>query len=198
MAHGTDFVRWIAYGYRKLTVCLRREYQLQINKKKVYRLCKKLDILLPQRRKPVVYPRKLARNRTVTDSNQLFETDIKYGFIAGEERFFFYSVLHRCIRPLDCSLSHRTELRSKRLQVHFKITLMKRQLFETLEKPVIRSDNGPQFISVPFGEACRTKLRSGTRTNSAKTPNMNAHIESFHQLLQDECLARTGTLISVL
>ncbi|MFU2108891.1 integrase core domain-containing protein [Paenibacillus larvae] len=23
-----------------------------------------------------------------------------------------------------------------------------------------------------------------------KTPNMNAHIESFHQLLQDECLAR--------
>ncbi|ETK28065.1 IS3 family transposase [Paenibacillus larvae] len=32
-----------AYGYRKLTVCLRREYQLQINKKKVYRLCKKLD-----------------------------------------------------------------------------------------------------------------------------------------------------------
>ncbi|MCY9502896.1 IS3 family transposase [Paenibacillus larvae] len=45
-----------AYGYRKLTVCLRREYQLQINKKKVYRLCKNLDILRPQRQKPVVYP----------------------------------------------------------------------------------------------------------------------------------------------
>jgi putative transposase len=25
----------------------------------------------------------------ITDSNQLFETDIKYGYIAGEDRFFF-------------------------------------------------------------------------------------------------------------
>lgn len=64
------------YGYRKLTVCLRREYQLQINKKKVYRLCKELAILRPQRQKRVVYPRELARNRTITDSNQLFEADI--------------------------------------------------------------------------------------------------------------------------
>ncbi|MDT2236560.1 IS3 family transposase [Paenibacillus larvae] len=80
----------LLYGYRKLTVCLRREYQLQINKKKVYRLCKKLDNPAPTTTKPVVYPRKLARNRTVTGSNQLFETDIKYGFIAGEERFSLF------------------------------------------------------------------------------------------------------------
>ncbi|MDT2275461.1 IS3 family transposase [Paenibacillus larvae] len=111
-----------AYRYRKLTVCLRREYQLQINKKKVYRLCKKLDIRLPQRRKPVVYPRKLARNRTVTDSNQLFETDIKYGFIAGEERFFFIlsciDVYDRSIVAFHIGLSCRSK---KMLQVHFKV-----------------------------------------------------------------------------
>ncbi|WP_407058223.1 transposase [Tigheibacillus jepli] len=35
------------YGYRKLTLALRREYKLKINKKKVYRLCKELDILKP-------------------------------------------------------------------------------------------------------------------------------------------------------
>lgn len=29
------------YGYRKLTVALKQEYSLIINKKKVYRLCKK-------------------------------------------------------------------------------------------------------------------------------------------------------------
>jgi putative transposase len=34
-----------AYGYRKLTVFLRRTYGLCINKKKVYRLCKEMDIL---------------------------------------------------------------------------------------------------------------------------------------------------------
>jgi putative transposase len=38
------------YGYRKLTVCLREDYDLIINHKKVYRLCKELDILLPQRK----------------------------------------------------------------------------------------------------------------------------------------------------
>jgi putative transposase len=46
-----------AYGYRKLTVILRREHQLVINKKKVYRLCKELDILRPQRQKREKYPR---------------------------------------------------------------------------------------------------------------------------------------------
>jgi len=39
------------YGYRKLTVCLKRQYGLIINKKKVYRLRQELDILQPQRRK---------------------------------------------------------------------------------------------------------------------------------------------------
>lgn len=37
------------YGYRKLTVCLREDYGLIINHKKVYRLCKELGILLPKR-----------------------------------------------------------------------------------------------------------------------------------------------------
>ncbi|AGE21363.1 MULTISPECIES: IS3 family transposase [Geobacillus] len=35
-----------AYGYRKLTIQLRRDHQLVISKKKVYRLCKAMDLLL--------------------------------------------------------------------------------------------------------------------------------------------------------
>ncbi|MFD1360825.1 IS3 family transposase [Lentibacillus salinarum] len=46
------------FGYRKLTKMLRRIYKLQINKKKVYRLCKELGILCPQRRKRIKHPRK--------------------------------------------------------------------------------------------------------------------------------------------
>lgn len=59
------------YGYRKLTKVLRRKYKLKINKKKVYRLCKELGILRPQRQKKVSHSRKLARNRVITRSNQL-------------------------------------------------------------------------------------------------------------------------------
>lgn len=36
------------FPYRKLTVTLKQQYGLIINHKKVYRLCKELDILLPQ------------------------------------------------------------------------------------------------------------------------------------------------------
>lgn len=37
------------YGYKKLTAALVDDYALVINHKKVYRLCKELDILKPQR-----------------------------------------------------------------------------------------------------------------------------------------------------
>lgn len=45
------------YGYRKLTVVLRRQYQLVINRKKVYRLLAELQLLWPQRRRKPAHPR---------------------------------------------------------------------------------------------------------------------------------------------
>lgn len=78
-----------AYGYRKLAICLRRRYNLVINNKKVYRLCKELDILAPQRRIKVKHPRRLAINREIIASDQLWEVDIKYGYITKEDRFFY-------------------------------------------------------------------------------------------------------------
>ena len=77
------------YGYRKLTSCLRQRHKLVINKKKVYRLCKELDILLPQREKKAKHPRRLANNREITGPNQLWQMDIKYGYVAGLNRHFF-------------------------------------------------------------------------------------------------------------
>ncbi|WP_162985807.1 IS3 family transposase [Virgibacillus sp. Bac330] len=119
-----------SYGYRKLTVVLRRQYKLIINKKKVYRLCKELDILRPQRRKKVSHPRKLARNNTITESNQLWEADIKYGYIHGEDRFLFiFSIIDICDRSiidyhigLNCGAKEAVQTLNR--------VLMKRQLFE--------------------------------------------------------------------
>ncbi|MFD0698740.1 IS3 family transposase, partial [Paenibacillus sp. GCM10027628] len=55
-----------ACGYRKLTILLRRKYNLIINKKKVYRLCKALNLLAPQRQTTNPVPKKVANNRIVT------------------------------------------------------------------------------------------------------------------------------------
>src|SRR5690606_12939469 len=77
------------YGYRKLTKMLKRQHHLVINKKKVYRLCKEMNVLRPQRKLKVKHPKRLANNKVITGSNQLWETDIKYGWVEGEQRFFF-------------------------------------------------------------------------------------------------------------
>jgi putative transposase len=177
------------YGYRKLTVCLKRQYGLIINKKKVYRLCQELDILQPQRRKRIHYPRKLANNREIRASNQLWEMDIKYGYIAAEQRFFFLlsliDVYDRSIidyhMGLSCEGKHAAQILQR--------ALWKRQLFEKEQRPVIRTDNGPQFISHAFEEAC-LNLKVEHERIPPKTPNKNAHIEAFHAILEQDCLSR--------
>lgn len=180
-----------ALGYRKLTVLLKRRHQLVINKKKVYRLCKRLEVLRPQRKLKMKHPRRLANNRVITGSNQLWETDIKYGWIAGERRFFFImcilDVFDRAIISyhlgLTCEAKHLVQITQE--------ALMKRQLFHKPkeEKPFIRSDNGPQFISHLFEDACDSFEMIHERI-PPRTPNKNAHIESFHSILEAECYQR--------
>ena len=78
-------------GYRKLTYYIQRDYGYYINHKKIYRLCKEEKLLLPRKRKnrrdknhsiPFM-------NRVITAPFQLWELDMKYGYIPGEQRFFY-------------------------------------------------------------------------------------------------------------
>ncbi|MGC6583618.1 IS3 family transposase [Paenibacillus sp. Dod16] len=174
------------YGYRKLTILLRRRHKLKIKKKKVYRLCKEMDVLRPQRKLKIKHPRRLANNRIITGSNQLWETDIKYGWIHGEQRFFFLmsilDVFDRAVVTyhigLTCEAKHLVQITQE--------ALMRRQLFDKAEKPTIRTDNGPQFISHLFEEAC-TEFAMVHERIPPKTPNKNAHIESYHSIIEQEC-----------
>ena len=59
------------YGYKKLTASMLEDYGLNITHKKVYRLCKELDVLLPQRKVNHKHQRKLAKRNEVTGYNQL-------------------------------------------------------------------------------------------------------------------------------
>lgn len=177
-----------AYGYKKLTHALRRNNNLIINKKKVYRLCKELNILRPQRKLKNKHPRRLARNRMITASNQLWETDLKYGYIAGEGRFFYVmpviDVFDRSIIDYHIGLSCEAGDAVRIL----KSSLFKRQLYGTT-KPVVRTDNGPQYISNLFEKTCLDLDMEHERI-PYKTPNKNAHIESFNCILEEECLSQ--------
>lgn len=178
-----------SYGYRKITILLKRKYHLIINKKKVYRLCKQEGLLKPQRKLKNKHPRKLARNRIVTGSNQLWEADIKYGYIHGENRFFYIlsiiDVYDRMIvehfKGLSCAGTDAAAT--------VKRAIIRRELVDSVNKPVIRTDNGPQFISDAFEQAC-SELTIEHERIPCRTPNKNAHIESFHSILEDDCLSR--------
>jgi len=67
--------------------------------------------------------------------------------------------------------------------------LLKRQQFKKENKPVIRSDNGPQFISHAFQNGIKEFEVEHERI-PPRTPNRNAHIKSFHRILEDECFKR--------
>jgi putative transposase len=174
------------YGYHKLTHALRREYRLVINKKKVYRLCKEMDVLRPQRQKRAQHPRKLARNRVVTGPNQLWETDVKYGYVAGEDRFFYVaSVLDVFDRSV---VGYHMGLNCEGQNV---LGVVKDALAERKHAGhslILRSDNGPQFKSNTLRTGCE-KLGIEQEYIPFKTPNLNAHIESFHAILEAECLS---------
>jgi len=177
------------YGYKKLTVCLNEDYQLTINHKKVYRLCKELDILRPQRKINPNRPRKLAKREKVTGSNQLWQMDLKYGYIIGTKQFFFQlsviDVFDRAIIDYHLGLSATAKDASRVLEN----ALRKRGLEPGERLPVIRTDNGPQFIAKNFKKTCR-KWRIEHERIPIKSPNLNAYIESFHSILEDECYDR--------
>ena len=60
----------------KLTICFNEDYGLKINHKKVYRLCKKLGVLHPQRKLKGRKPKKLAKKVSVHGPDWLCRLDI--------------------------------------------------------------------------------------------------------------------------
>jgi putative transposase len=176
------------YGYVMLTECLRNQRDLVINKKKTYGLCKKLGILHPQRRKKVHYPRRLARNADVTASNQHWQLDIKYGYVAGYDQFFYIADM---IDVFDRTLVgfHIGSCCEAKDVCRMVEAALDSRISPGEQSPIIRTDNGPQFVSKAFGELCEKRKIVHERI-PPKTPNMNAYIESFHATLERDLLSK--------
>jgi len=170
------------YGYKLLAECLRRDHHLILNNKKAYRLCHELGILQKQRERKTKHPRRLPRNRVVTGPNQLWQMDIKYGYVTGCDRFFFMlsiiDIFDRAIvgyyRGPECKATHAVQVLGKALE---------HRIQPGESQPTIRTDNGPQFVSALFGDMCESFGISHERI-PPKTPNMNAYIESFHSIIE--------------
>jgi putative transposase len=176
------------YGYRLLGQCIRDTYDMILDAKKSYRLCSELGILQKPRERVSSHPRRLPKNRVVTGSNQLWQMDIKYGYVIGRERFFYVlsiiDVFDRVVvgqyRGSVCGATQVVQTLWKAL---------KSRIAEGEIPPTIRTDNGPQFVSQLFGDTCES-LEIVHERIPPRTPDMNAYIESFHSILERHLLSR--------
>lgn len=186
LVSGEEYV----YGYKLLAECLWNEHRLRINHKKSYRLCGELEILQPQRKKKFKHPRKLPENRVITGPNQLWQMDIKYGYVAGLDRHFFVlsiiDVFNRVIvgyyQGKICEAKHVCQTLGTALERHWE---------PGTQRPVVRTDNGPQFVSNLFGDMCASWDVTHERI-PPRTPDLNAFIESFHSTLERDLLSKTA------
>lgn len=178
LLEGEEFV----YGYKFLAKCIHERYHVRLNKKKAYRLCRELEIL-KKRRNPVQrHPRRLPRNRIVTGSNQLWQMDIKYGYVLGKDRFFFVLSIIDVFDRVVVGQYRGTSCEAKHVVQTFYRALESR-IAPGENMPVIRTDNGPQFVSQLFGDTCESLDIIHERI-PPRTPDMNAYIESFHSILE--------------
>ncbi|GMG95601.1 hypothetical protein EN5CB1_04270 [Tepidimicrobium xylanilyticum] len=80
----------------------------------------------------------------------MWEIDVKYGYFDGEDRFFYiapvFDVYDRNIVKYYIGLPCKAE----DMIIFLKRALIKRELYDQEVSLVIRTDNGPQFISNKF------------------------------------------------
>ena len=173
---------FVDYGYLKTTYWLRKMKRYIINDKKVYRLMKENHLLnLPT--EPIRDHKKQWIKEFVpkpTQSLEYFEMDIKYIYIQGLRRnVLLLSVIDVESRWL---IGHTMSLNIKQNEV-VKLFDHIFQQYDLPKRMYIRNDNGPQFVSEAVQEYFKNKEVIQEFTIPA-TPEQNAHIESYHSILE--------------
>jgi putative transposase len=172
-------------GCRALHEYLELDYKITVNHKKIYRLCKENKLLL-SRKKKIKKIKNVANNMSVIRPNQLWQFDIKYGYIHGESRPFYFLAFVDVFTKEIVSYHLGKTCRNEDLKLTLKMAMNKFSE-KDLSQLVIRSDNGPQMSSNAF-KAYVGALEVSHEFTPIRCPNKNAFIESFFSIFEIEFL----------
>jgi len=119
----------------------------------------------------------------------MWELDLKYGFIHGENRFFYILVIIDVYLRLIVNYHVGLRCTGKDLVFTLNNAIKDYRVFNR-DQLIIRSDNGSQMTSNVFIKNA-DNLGKGQLLHELippATPNKNAHIEAFNSILEIEFL----------
>jgi len=176
-------------GVRKLSKYLIIDYGMYINHKKIYRICRDKNLLLFREHDSRSRPKKRRCGyHDVTRPTQLWQFDLKYIWIHGENRWCFILAFIDVFSKKVINYFVGQSIKSGDLIFTLNQALMKENI-TTEHGLIIRSDNGSQMSSNKFHfylKRLEQKLKH--EFIPPRTPNRNAYIESFFSILEAELI----------
>ncbi len=168
--------RW---GYRRLQIVLDQTGE-HVNHKRVYRVYREAGLMI--RRKVRKRLRRQGSPRLVLDGpNQEWALDFVQDAAESGRKFRALSVVDPYTR--EClALEVDTSMGSRRVTRVLEAIMAERGVPQA-----IRVDNGPEFTARHFLAWCLERKIELVHIEPGK-PVQNAHVESFHGKLRDECL----------
>jgi putative transposase len=166
-------------GYRRLHVLMKREGDT-VNHKRLYRVYRASGLCL-KRKKRKHCVRSGAPRPELTAANQEWALDFAHDVIAAGRTIRVLSIVDRFTR--EClALEVDTGFASRR------VTRVLDSVIAQRGRPTaIRCDNGPELTSRHF-LAWALEWQIELRHIQPGKPTQNAHVESFHGRLREECL----------
>lgn len=177
-------------GARKLSYYLAIERSLYVNHKKIYRLCNENNLLLFKQgnKNKKQFKKNRCNYSEVTKPNQLWQFDLKYIWIHGENRWcFFLGFIDVVSKKITGWYLGKT---CKAGDLVFTLNQAIKNENITSDHPLtIRSDNGPQMSSNRFYFYLKNLEKKLTHEFiPPRSPDRNAYIEAFNSILETELL----------
>jgi putative transposase len=177
-------------GARKLTHYLAIEKRIYINHKKIYRLCNENNLLLFKHgiKNKKLFKKNICNQSDITSPNQLWQFDLKYIWIHGENRWcFFLGFIDVYTKKITGWYVGKT---CKAGDLVFTLNqAIKSEDINSDHPLTIRSDNGPQMSSNKFYFYLKNLEKKLTHEFiPPRSPDKNAFIESFNSILETEVL----------
>ncbi len=167
------------WGYRRLQVKLEAK-GMHVNHKRVYRVYREAGLLIRRKRRKRLLRAGFVRPM-VTGANQEWALDFVHDAAESGRKFRVLSVIDVYTR--EClALEVDTSFASRRVTRELDRIVAERGLPEA-----IRCDNGPEFTSRHFLAWGMERKIELVHIEPGR-PVQNAHVESFHGKLRDECL----------